>query len=148
MVGNLLKNKRGWLRILEATIAVLIVTGVMVLVYSRQVDRESGFDNYIGNLEEKILLDISSDKVLRGYALDNINVASLEDLSNYVGTQIPPNFDYILKSCSFTGDCKLEGTELDGTKGKDVFTKSLIISANENIYNPRELRLFVWEKQS
>ena len=37
-----MKGKGGWIRILEATIAVLIVSSVLVVVYSRQIDRGIG----------------------------------------------------------------------------------------------------------
>ncbi len=142
MVGELLRNKRGWLRILEATIAVLIVTGVMIAVYSKQGNREPRFDDYLNNLGEKILLDISSDRVLRGYVLSGDNVS----LISYVTTKIPPNFEFSLKLCTLGDPCKLsDDDEIQATKGKDVFSKSTIIAADSKSYNPKELKLFMWK---
>ena len=34
-----MKNKKGWIKILEATIAIMLVSGVLLVMYSRSVDK-------------------------------------------------------------------------------------------------------------
>ena len=74
MVGN----KRGWIRILEATIAVMLVSGVLVVVYSRQVDRGVAPADYFYSLQRQILADISSRSDLR-MAVLNVDVDDSSD---------------------------------------------------------------------
>ncbi len=68
-----MRNKRGWIRILEATIAVMIVSGVLVVVYSRQVDRGIAPADYFFSLQRQILADISSRSDLRLAVLNVVN---------------------------------------------------------------------------
>ena len=42
------------MRILEATVAVMIVASVMVVVYSNQIDREDGSSAYFYDLEHSL----------------------------------------------------------------------------------------------
>ena len=51
-------NKRAWIRILEATIGVMIVSSVLIVVYSNQETDRVTSEEYIFNLQKKILTDI------------------------------------------------------------------------------------------
>ncbi len=53
------------MRILEATIAVMLVSGVLVVVYSKQVDRGIAPADYFFSLQRQILADISGRSDLR-----------------------------------------------------------------------------------
>ena len=66
----IIKNKRGFVRILEATIGVLLVSSVLLAVYiNQQPPQFLSSGDYIYNLQKQILLDISSRSDLRGYVL-------------------------------------------------------------------------------
>ncbi|MFH1451841.1 MAG: hypothetical protein ABIF88_01565 [archaeon] len=139
-----INNKRGWMRILEATIAVLIVSSVMVVVYSGHVDRDSGYDSYISNLEMKVLMDISSDKVLRTLILGG-DLSELETINLNLRDKIPTAFNYSLVVCDLGEPCKLDSDTFIETYGSDVYVEDRIISANVTYYNPKKVRLFIWE---
>jgi hypothetical protein len=145
-------NKRGWIRILEATIAVMIVAGVLVVVYSRQVDRGVGPDEYFSSLQKQILMDISSSSNLRLMVLNDDEVG----VSSFVGGEIPDAFGYYVRVCdlgSTTDFCKIDdvGVVAD-IKDKNVFVEEVIVSADLGNgvaaeYDPKKVRLFVWEKR-
>ena len=139
-----IKNNRGWIRILEATIAVLMVTGILITVYSRHIDKNPGPDDYIYSLQKQILMDISYRNDLRNYALtENISI-----LDEYVNGKIPQTFNYSLKICNFESPpspCKLDAEEFIATKDKNIYAEEIIISANFETYDPKKIKLFVWE---
>ena len=65
--GKSKMNKRGWIHILEATIAVLIVAGVMVSVYTDQSAREVlSVEDYSYSLQNEILEEIATEKRFEG----------------------------------------------------------------------------------
>ena len=43
MVNKILKNKRGWLRIIEATISIILILGAILIYY--QKNQTTQFDN-------------------------------------------------------------------------------------------------------
>lgn len=143
----MLYNKCGWIRILEATIAVLIVSSTLIIVYSNQPTRDRDLGEYMYNLQKQILLDINSKSDLRGYVL-NGSEDSLNSLNLYIYDGIPIAFKYSIKVCDLgeTGKCKLNESEVIETKDRDVFAEEIIIAADFDGYNPKKVRLFVWEK--
>jgi len=146
MVGNILKDKRGWLRILEATIAVLLVTGALGVVYSKQLARvEPGPDEYISTLQEKILLDVAHNETFRKASVSG-DIGQFLVVQNYAREIIPLNYNMSLQACSLNDPCKLSPGAYTLTIGKLVFVEDTIISTDiENNYAPVRVRLFIWE---
>jgi len=140
-----MKNKRGFIRILEATIGVLLVTSVLLVVYvNQQPPQFLTSQDYIFNLQKQILLDISSRSDLRGYVLAEDN-ASLEV---YLSSKVPSSYGYSLKICDLnaTGACKLSTEDVIATREKDVFAEEAVIAADfAEGYSPKKIRFFVWE---
>ncbi|MCH7850561.1 MAG: hypothetical protein IH845_02865 [Nanoarchaeota archaeon] len=140
-------NKRGFMRILEATIGVLLVTSVLLVVYVNQQPPQflSSVD-YIFNLQKQILLDISSRSDLRGYVLSGDNAS----LDSYLDIKIPDAYRYSLITCNLneTGTCKLSTSDVVATRSKDVFVEEIIIAADfETGYSPKKVRFFIWENR-
>jgi len=140
-------NKRGWMRILEATVAVMIVSGVLVVVYSRQVDRGMEPADYFYNLQRQILMDVSSNSLLR-LAVLNGDIGVIE---GFVGERIPEAFGYSAKICDLGDICQLDSTIYKETLDKDIFVEEVVISSDlgggsgGEVYDPKKLILFVWE---
>jgi len=145
-------NKRGWIRILEATIAVMIVAGVLVVVYAKQVDRGMDPADYFHSLQRQILMDVSSSGDLRLLVLDG----NESGLDLFVNDSIPSAFGHYLRVCGL-GDlsdfCKINDAGIVADiRDKDVFVEEIVVSADlgEGIdakYEPKKVRLFVWEKR-
>ena len=159
MVGSLRKNKRGWIRILEATIAVMIVSGVLVVVYSRQVDRGIAPADYFFSLQRQILADISGRSDLRLAVLNVDNETKDDDnfkeIDDFIGGKVPEAFGYSLRVCDFGDEvdfCKMNADTYVSTRDKDVFVEEIIISSDlgdgSNVVDPsnaKKLRFFIWE---
>ena len=151
-----MRNKRGWMRILEATIAVLIVAGVLVVVYSRQEIRGVDQTDYFYNLQRQILMDVSSRSNLRLAVLktENVNDDYFDVVNDFIRLRIPEAFNYTIRICELTSPptpCKINDDDYIATLDKDVFVEEVVISSDlgnqrgEEYYAPKKLRLFVWE---
>lgn len=150
-------NKKGWMRILEATIAVLIVSGVLLVTYSRQVDRGATPDEYFYSLQREILADISLSSELRLNVLnvvnDDLSDQNFEVIYNFVESEIPIPFGFSIAICDLSSNdyCKMNNEDFIKTRDKNIFVEEVIISSDlgtggNRKYAPKKLRLFVWEK--
>lgn len=151
------------MRILEATIAVMLVSGVLVVVYSKQVDRGIAPAEYFFSLQRQILADVSSRSDLRLAVLNVYNDTKDSDdenftmLNDFVDVKVPNAFGFSLQICDL-GDgvdhCKLDGADaIRETRDKDVFVEDIVISSelgdgSNSIGGgdaPRKLRFYIWE---
>jgi hypothetical protein len=164
---DLVMNKRGWIRMLEATIAIMLVSGVLVMVYSKQINQPDSND-FVYSMQKKILMDVSSRSDLRGAVLkvlseSDYNLASSSQrmaseanyaiVNDYAGTQVPSAYGYVLRICDLGDACELQSaTAIDNFRqDADVFVEETIVSAviadgnGGSTYNPKKVRFFVWE---
>jgi len=147
-----MKDKRGWIRILEATIAVMIVAGVLIVVYAKQVDRGMDPADYFHSLQKQILMDVSASSDLRLLVLNDNETG----LDLFVDGEIPDAFGHFLRICglgNMTDFCKIDDVGVVAEiKDKDVFVEEIIVSADlgdgsNAEYDPKKVRLFVWERR-
>ena len=151
MVGGISKNKRGWITILEATIAVMLVSGVLVTVYSRQVVDRDSLEDFIVSMQKQVLADISGRADLRLLVLEEKKL----ELEVYVDSKIPSAYRYSLKLCNLdspTDHCKLNRSEVIETRDKDTYADEVIIAADlgdgiNYIYAPKKVRLIIWSSR-
>ena len=129
-------KKRGWLRIMEAVIAILILSSIMLLLYINNVPQKS-VSSSIGDLQSRVLDEMSSRADLRDAVLLN----NSEDLLAFVSPKIPSNFNYTLIVCDLSSPCQFSPSTT-----KEVYVEDRIVSANLGTYSPKVVRLFVWEK--
>ncbi|GAJ11607.1 unnamed protein product, partial [marine sediment metagenome] len=59
------KNKRGWIRIVEAFVAILLVTGVLLVIINKQYIGKDDISAKVYDVELSILREIQSDTALR-----------------------------------------------------------------------------------
>jgi len=144
-------NKRGWITVLEATIAVMLVSGVLMVVYVKQDTHDSSVQDYVFSLQRQILADISARSDLRTLALKENET----ELNIFVGSKIPTAYRSSLKVCRLESNddfCKLNYTEVIEAREKEVFVEETVISSElvtgaSAIYEPMKVRIFVWENR-
>ena len=141
-------NKRAWIRILEATIGVMIVSSVLIVVYSNQETDRVTSEEYIFNLQKKILTDIYSRDDLRKAVLDG-SPDNISYIENYTNDRIPTSFSHSIRVCKLgnqTDFCNLNETIFLDTVGKDIYAEEIVISSDFEIgYNPKKVKLFIWD---
>jgi len=135
-----MRGKKGFLRILEAFIAIILIAGVLVFLYTSQVQKPSQ-EAYVKQLQGIILDEITNDNVLRGYVL----AGNKQKLNNFITDFMPPELDFDLAICDLNAACDNSPTkEVD--KGKVVYVAERSVSSTLTDFNPKIIRLFIWEK--
>jgi hypothetical protein len=134
-----MKNKRGWIKIVEAVLAVLLLSVFLVFVYIRHSD---GVDigEYVYRLERSILVDIEKNNTLRGDVLSERK----DRLNDFADSRISEAFDFSFEICSFSEICGLKSREYP--IDKNIYADSVLITSTLEEYEPKQLKLFIWTK--
>lgn len=127
-------NKKGWVRIVEAFIAILLVAGVLLLVYSKQVVRDK--DEEIIKIMDGILSEIVNNNHLRQDVMNN----NTKNITNFVEGRLPGFLNFTVRICNIDDICGLESYKAD------TYAREKIVSSTLQEYNATKLKLFVWEK--
>ena len=135
----MMQNKNGWLRILEAFIAIILITSVLLVLYVQTINNPKKTEE-VYRLQGTILEEIAFDPILRNAILkwDNNTV------EDFVSKRVPEEFEFGIKICDINKICELES--YIGKEGSDVYSSERIISANLTDYKPRKLKIFMWQK--
>ena len=142
-----MNNKRGWIRIMEAVTAILIMASVLIVLYTNNAP-EVNYSDYVYNLQIGILMDIAGDEILRNETLKSTEVPNNVSvvLRDFVEQKLPENFDFDLRVCNISSNnCLSNKTQ---NLSVQVYVEDRIISSNLVSYNPKIIRLFVWENRS
>lgn len=129
-------NTKGWIRIIEALFAILIVTGGVLVVLSNRIPEYSSPEE-IYEKQMNILNIISKNNSLRDKIIDNND----EEVKNAIQTMIPNNWNFTTNICNINEICNT-GTPND----RDVYVSEIIITSTLQKYEPKKLRFFVWMK--
>ncbi len=130
-----MKNRKAWLRIVEAFIAVMMVASVLIILTSRQPKQDR--TESIHAIQRSILEQISSNNTLRTEILRN-NKTNTE---LYIGKNLPVYLNFTTRICEVAEICgMLFYVE------KEIYGDEILITANLTYYQPKKLKFFVWEK--
>lgn len=129
---NKMRNKKAWLRIAEAFIAILLIAGVLIYLYSNA--SKSSKSEQIYSIEKTILNDIASDDALRSDILNN----NIDNARNFAFKRIPSGYSFELKICEVNDICNLN------TYKEEVYSSEKVISSTLQKYNPKKLKIFMW----
>ena len=138
-------NKKAWIRIIEAFVGILLIASVLIIVLNNDSSKTKDISSEIYENQVGILTEIELDSSLRNEILlfENLPIewsGFSELLRNKINEK---KLDYLIcvgKICAIGESC-----ELDSYESKDVYVKSVIISANSEGHNPRQLKLFCWK---
>jgi len=141
------KNKRGWVRLLEAFIAIVLLTSVLVVVSKTNSSPRNELQERISIIQTSIIRDIQLNEELRA-AILSVNVADpvewedfetsgLSGVKERIEKLAPKDMECSAQICEINNPCSLK----DVSK-KEVYAKSGIISADLNTYSPRQIKMF------
>ena len=138
MCGKM-KGKKGWLKIIEAVIGILMISGVLLTLNSQKVgDRD--ISDTVYQLETRVLADISNDPVLRNSVLSYTGNSAPDNVVSFVDQSIPNTLDFEVRVCSIIDKVCNMNQIVSGA----VFVDEAFISSNLTEFSPRQIRLFVW----
>lgn len=141
-------NKKGWIRVVEAFVAILLITGALLVVLGKQNILKDDLSEEVYLLELNILREVQSNEEYRSdileatplpveweefpnFGLNNLKVMILEHTTDGLDCQA--------KVCKLDSPCYLE----TNAKG-NVYAQDVSIVANSDKYSPRQLKLFCW----
>lgn len=140
--NRLKKGKRGLLRIVEASIAVLIVLAAILIVSTnKEVKTQSDLSDVLPELLEEIAKNASiRDKIF------NDGQSAILDIENFLSSRIRnPSLDYAVVICDdINGVCGLESypENADG----DLFADERVIGGTIGSgYSPKKLKIYLWK---
>lgn len=144
------KEKGGWIRVVEAFVAILLITGVLLVVIDRGYLRKD-ISREIINKQMDVLREIQINDSMRE------SIIKIEDVYLDTGifidnTHFPESVSGRIQDLAKEIDlnctakiCKLELVcALDHYPDKDVYSRSITIATTLETYNPRQLRIFCW----
>jgi hypothetical protein len=130
-------NKKAWLRILEAVIAITLIVGTIIYIMSTNAPRKD-ISSSVYEKEKYILELISNNNTLRGDIISN----KYYNVNSTVRSLIPATWDFDTKICTLEDICN----KLDIPIEKDIYASEVVVASNETKYDPKKLRLFIWMK--
>ena len=139
----MVKNKRGWLRIMEATIAIMILAGVLITIYSMN-HQSYDVSESIYVMQEEFLDDVENSYVYRTYVLEN----NASELQIFADDYFPSYLDFSVIICNLTGEvepCKLNNLTYLSIRDKNLYVSQTVIATNVESYSPKILKIYSWE---
>lgn len=145
-------NKRGWLKVIESFIAILLVITIVLVVISNKNIRRDDASLAFYNTEKSILKEIQLNSTLRSEIVNTPEGTEVGEIDFPEQTRLkieartPSQINCTAKICSPSDICLLTDdkiTEL-GIKEKDVYAESVMITSTVDTFSPRVLKLFCW----
>jgi len=144
-------NKKGWIRLVEVFIAILLLTGVLLIIFTRNSSEKENFQIETAKKELAMLRDIELNNTLRaeilGIGSSNLPVEWSEfnsqapNLKSRIIYLTPKNLECQAKICLIDEICVM-----DELSNGDIYVEGVVISANATVYSPRQLKLFCIKK--
>jgi len=134
------KNNRGWIRIAEASLAIILVLGTLIILNNRT---NANYSSDLSGKIDPLLEKIASNELLRDKIIKMNNDESENVLREYLNGEInDSSLGFEVKVCNVDDYfCPLE--EYPDT---DVYTKERIISSTLDEISPKRLKIFLWKR--
>ncbi len=140
-------NKKAWIRIVEASIAIMIILAV-ILTVSQTKKRTA--ENDLSNVITPILDEIAKNVTFREAVINdnNASYSAEEMLIEFLRNKIKnPGIGYGLKICAYMEACGLEAYPADA-RGS-IYAEERVISSTLTSQGcgPRKVVIFLWLKE-
>ena len=141
-----IKSRRGWVKIIEASIGALIVIAVLLLVVeSRDIQMRNANPNAYSYLDE-----IAKNETFRErfFSMSDLEINS--EIKLAFDSRIKPSkLNYAFNVCSGDVSCPLPSLSASDSppSGVDIYSAERIISSSLNYvgdFKPKKIKLFLW----
>lgn len=154
MMGILKKNrsKKGWIRIVEAFIALLLITGTLLVVIDKGYIGKTNIAKQVYQVQIAILREIELNSDFRRAILEvdendlaiewnEFEANGLGHVQQRINLSIPDYLECTGRLCGLGEVCSfIDVQNLD----RDIFAQAVAIVAERDIYSPKQLKLFCW----
>ena len=128
-------DRRAWLRILEAFLAILIILSAVLIIMSRQKPK-ADIGEQVYEKQQQILRIISKNEKLR----NDILVQDNTEVNNIILNLVPGSWNYSTNICNINLICPNPINVYE----TEVYATETMITSNLTKYSPKKLRFFVW----
>jgi len=146
-------QKKGWIRIVESFMAILLIVGVFFTIINMQNIDQKDTAQKIYKAQIAILRNIENNDDLRQDILDvdeeNLPVSwdsfesnGLKNVSDRIIEKTPRYLECKAQVCNITNSCAFESEYIPDEI--NIYAQSVGITATTSIYNPLQLKLFCW----
>ncbi len=145
----MINNKKGWIEIVEAFVAVMLVAGVVLILLNKGYFKGTDISDSVYKTELSIIREIQTNITLR---TSIINVpeplpVAWEDarfpsnVKNKIIERTPDSLECVGRICRMNETCSL-----GGSSEKDIYSQPGVISSTLQEVDYRQLNLFCWAK--
>ena len=139
MIKKRLKlDRKGWLRIIEAFLAIIIVLSAIVFIMAKSTPR-TDISESVYEKQRQILEIISKNNDLR----NDVLIEEKTNINNLIKSMVPGEWGYSTNICNINLICP-NPTSVYET---EVYSTEIIITSNLTNYSPKKLRFFVWQNE-
>lgn len=131
-------NKKGWTTVMEVFVSILLLVSVLTLILSAQSFKEDR-NGEVYKKQALALKIIQSNDNLRQ---DIINGQVSQEIVDILDKTISDDLACEAKICISNSECNLDAPP----EKREIFAKGILITSTKSAYNPKELKLFCWEK--
>lgn len=137
-------DKKGFLRILEALIAIILLLGLIFYLTPKKMKDEGKVPRNVEEMQQFILKEVSYNTSFRDCVLNSeggscrVSFGCRADVNRFIKNNIPNTFDYQCEICKTSVSCMSETLPLD----KSIYADSSLIGAE----NSKVFRVYMWSK--
>lgn len=147
-----MRNRRGWIEIVEAFIAILLIASVILIVINKQT-ANADISEKIYDAQISILREIQTNDSLRA------DIASVGEgllplswgaegfpasIVNKIIERTPTYLECAATICVINTPCVLGA--VSGSENKNIYSQSVVISSTIGGLVYRQLNIFCWTK--
>lgn len=145
---NIKNDKRAWIRIVEAFVAVLLVAGAILVILDKGYIGKTDISKEIYEKQDAMLREIQLNDTLRGNILgvgtlpmywNNLNFPG--GVKGKITNDLPSYLICNAQICEISDACMLQKT-----LEKDIYVRGVIIASAQGSYDARQLKMFCWMK--
>lgn len=142
-------NKGGWIQIVEAFVAVLLIVGVVLILLNKGYLEKADISERVYEAELSILREIQTNDTLRVKILSAPEPMPVPwedarfpvEVKNKIIMRTPNYLDCVGKICDMAQICTI-----DESKEKDIYSQAVTITSTLQTLGYRKLNLFCWTK--
>ena len=142
-------NKKGWLRIVEASIGIIVILGVLVAISYRQnksVDPSLELAPYLDEMAKNKVL---REEIINYDLIDSNNPdndIAIEKITSFFSSKINrDNYNLYIRICPLEDLCPIENYPIN-FDGNIYSAERIISSGRTEGFTPRKVKVFVWQK--
>ena len=133
-------DRKAWIRILEAFLAILLIIGSILVIMSRKAP-ETNISDEIYAKQRQILDIISKNDSLR----NDIIIGNNARVNQVISKTAPNVWNFTTNICDINLNCP-NPAGADEIIDKDIYVTEVLVTSNLTHYSPKKLRFFVWMK--